>query len=560
MNGTVMEAAPQTPAIRGFATRAQLLALVLVALGFAAISYFWFPGHTILQSDVQVYLPILERLWDPAALAKDIMASRPHVTWTIYDEVAIALRWITGLGFEPVLLFQQFVYRAVFFLGFVLVAAACGLSRWHSVLVAAIASLGATIAGPAVLTVEYEPNPRGFALPFLALSLGLLAQARYGWAALAGGVALLFHPPTAAAYVVLFAAVLGTSRRFRALLPLAGCVAVLLLFAALQTGVTEGQDLFGRIDPALEKLQRLRGGYNYVSIWIGRWWRHYALLLAAAFLAYWRIRQATPPMLRVFFVGLPLIGVLSLPFSYLLLERAKLFVIPQFQPGRYLLFVVLFVVVLSSIAAVRAAQARRTAESVFFFLMALLPPFTPAVLDLLFPRSSSPLVWKRLALASGLALAAAVAVRLSALRPRWAPAVILLAALLPHAVIKPLGQVRNYPVLHSAELNALSQWGASSTPRDAVFVFADAGQALEPGVFRARSLRAVYVDWKAGGQVNFQRAFAREWWRRWQSVEKVQPLERYRELGIDYVVFQKQQRPAGVQPVYANQKFGVYKP
>jgi hypothetical protein len=67
------------------------------------------------------------------------------------------------------------------------------------------------------------------------------------------------------------------------------------------------------------------------------------------------------------------------------------------------------------------------------------------------------------------------------------------------------------------------------------------------------------VDWKSGGQVNFLRAFAGEWWRRWQAVEKVQPLENYRAMKIDYVVFQASHRLAGVQPVYENRKYVVYR-
>jgi len=66
-------------------------------------------------------------------------------------------------------------------------------------------------------------------------------------------------------------------------------------------------------------------------------------------------------------------------------------------------------------------------------------------------------------------------------------------------------------------LTSLSNWARSETPLDAVFLFPAAGHGLEPGVFRTAALRAVYVDWKGGGQVNYQRDFATEWWFRWQQ-------------------------------------------
>ena len=35
-------------------------------------------------------------------------------------------------------------------------------------------------------------------------------------------------------------------------------------------------------------------------------------------------------------------------------------------------------------------------------------------------------------------------------------------------------------------------------------------------------------------------------------------LERYRDLGIDYIVLQRKNRLAGVRPVYENSAFDVY--
>ncbi len=165
------------------------LALCLLAL--AALSFFQFPGHTILQSDTQIYLPIMEHLWDPSVLGRDLVAVNPHVRFTAYDEVALALRAVTGVGFEGLLLAQQFVYRTVGILGLFLIATGMGFSRRLALLLAAIVSLGATVMGPAVLTVEFEPVPRGFAMPFLLLALGLMMHKRWEWAAVASGIAFL---------------------------------------------------------------------------------------------------------------------------------------------------------------------------------------------------------------------------------------------------------------------------------------------------------------------------------------------------------------------------------
>ena len=158
-----------------------LVAVAVIAL--TLLGYFQFPGHTYLQSDTQIYVPILERLWDPAVLGQDLVAREPHVSFTVYDEVALLLRRLTGLEFRPILGLQHVVFRALGILGVFLLAGALGLSTRPALLVAAWFSLGATVAGVSVLVFEYEPVPRGFAVPLLLLALGLAAR---GWDVSAG--------------------------------------------------------------------------------------------------------------------------------------------------------------------------------------------------------------------------------------------------------------------------------------------------------------------------------------------------------------------------------------
>src|SRR5216684_44982 len=171
-------------------------------LGITLLNFFQFPGHTWLQSDTQIYMPILEHMSDPSVLQKDLIAEHPHVAFTLYDETAIALRELTGLNFRHVLQSEQFVFRALGIWGVYLIATALGLSDLPALIVAAVFSLGATITGPAVLVFEYEPVPRGFAVPLIFLAIGLLAHDRLLGAAVAASAAFLMHPPSAVPFWV----------------------------------------------------------------------------------------------------------------------------------------------------------------------------------------------------------------------------------------------------------------------------------------------------------------------------------------------------------------------
>src|SRR3954464_164990 len=90
--------------------------------GLALLTFFQFPGHTWLQQDTQIYVPILEHERDAALFRNEILAQQPHVAFPLYDEAARLLRRVSGLGFREVLGLQQIATRAVGIWGLYLIA------------------------------------------------------------------------------------------------------------------------------------------------------------------------------------------------------------------------------------------------------------------------------------------------------------------------------------------------------------------------------------------------------------------------------------------------------
>ena len=537
------------------------LLVIAAILTLTLLSHFQFPGHTYLQADTQIYAPILEHLYDRSVLSNDILVRRPHVSFTVYDEVTNGIRHLTGWDLETSLEVQQLITRALGIWGVYLIALAFGLPAPLSLLVAAIFSLGATILGPAVLSFEYEPNPRAFAVPLLILATGLAANGRDLGAGIAGAAAFLIHPPTVYPFWgVFFCLVLWPSkpdimeRRLKALGPLLVATIILLLASRHQAGVGETQVFFARLDAMQEQLQRFRGSYAWVSIWWRSFLPHHLILFAASLLAYWRIRKSASLDTRFFLIGLPLIGLLSMPASYLLLEKAKWALLPQFQPMRALLFLTTTAGIAASIAACKAIESRRILEGIVWFGLAYLIPANVSAWP--FP------VGGRLIVIFSLAMVSTLAAWLWSRRPRLAVAVLAAAILIPFYAVPNWAKIRNYPHLHTPELSQLSQWALRNTAADAMFLFPDAKQGLDPGIFRARTLRAVYVDWKGGGQINYLKELGMEWWSRWQDTMNApvtaDSLQHFRELGIDYVVLKPVNKLAGITPCYANSLYVVY--
>jgi hypothetical protein len=484
---------------------------------------------------------MFEHIWDSSVFQKELITSRPHLALTIYDETAILARRVTGLDFKHVLLYEQILFRALAIWGVYLICRRFAESPPAAMLIAALVSLGATIVGPAVLSFEYEPVPRGFAISLLLCAIGFVIHGEILWASIAASAAFLYHAPTTVPFWILFAVVVLRTRRWSILVPPLAAALILGVLSELQPGLTERQHFFSRIPPVIEQLQRFRAPYNWITLWPREYFGHYLIVSMAGAAAFYRVRDKLDFNSRLFLAGLPIIGLISVAASYVLLDVWKWALIPQWQPARAVLFVTLSAVILCAVAGAEAAVRRRPLESFLWFLLPVLIPIHRTVW---WPYPAAHIV-----LILGLAALAA----LSLAAGRAAPLGIAATFLAAVGLAPTYGGVENYARIHSPALDQLSDWARTKTPKNAVFLFPDPGKDLRPGIFRAQALRAVYVDWKAGGQVNYFDDLGIEWWNRWQRVASGKEIP----PDVDYVVFKTGQAPQNVPPAFRNDAYTV---
>ncbi len=516
---------------------AALLALIAIGL----FGFFVFPGHTYLHQDSQIYLPMMERLVDSRVLSNDLIATHPHLSFTMYDEIAVGFRKLTGIDFQAILVTQQIFTRLFGLFGVFLLAQSAGLSYSASTLVAGLFALGATVVGPSVLTIEYEPTPRTFALPMIIFAAGLGAVRQWPIAGIAAFVGFLYHPPTVAPILLLMLFYVlmpwHLDGRWRFLAWIAAALLVMVLAAKYQSGVRLEQDFFSRVSPDVDKLQRMRAAYVFVGLWFGQYWLHHLFLCAVALGAWWRIGDRLEGFAQFLLALVPILGLLSLLVAWITTDLLAWSLMPQLQPARALLWTTFAAVVSSAIAA---CISETLGERFLWLTVPLAVTIQVQPLTLLWPSKIELL--QHLALVVVLAILAALSIRWGA----WAPGAVVVASMF---VILYGAGVRNYPQIHSQELDGLSAWARATTPIEAVFHFPDSGKELYPGIFRARAERAVWVDWKGGGQVNFMEPLAREWWRRWSAIPN--------GTG-DYVV--RKAGRCGQAALFANAKYCVERP
>src|SRR5512140_818839 len=217
---TVAAAMPGRDPVRWLAP---IMLAVLAILGF-----FIYPGHTFIESDSQIFMPVVLHRVSPTLFTSDSMISGTHTAFTVWDELLLGVHRATGWDFESTLYVLQMIFRLMGMLGVLWLLESLLGNRWLALLGAAVYEIGAWVHGAALITVEYEPVPRAFALPFVLLGLGLIARRHLMWAGIAGAVAFLLHPPTSLAFWAVFfiSAILHTEDTARwnglAWLPVAG--------------------------------------------------------------------------------------------------------------------------------------------------------------------------------------------------------------------------------------------------------------------------------------------------------------------------------------------------
>jgi hypothetical protein len=522
------------------------------------------PGRAFLISDTQIYMPMLDRLADPSLYSREIVAQRQHLSLTLWDEAVLTTHRLTGAEAEQILTVFQAASRLIGLYGLFLIGTALGLGEVSALLVPAILGLGALIHGPAILLFELEAVPRGFAVMFSFLATGWAMHGRSRSAAIAAGLGFLLHAPAVVPFLLVFVLFQIWQRDLYPLLWVAGAIAFTALFAFLQPGIVEKQAFFTAVDPAWEELQRMRASYNWLSSW-KPWtlWNCAANGLLAS-LGLWRIWPHLGVRARAYASLLPAIGLLSLPLAWFVMERMKWALMAQVQPARCILFTVSMGLTVSIAASVFALRERRFLESAVWLLPSL---FTPI----------HGYLWEQFAFPSRDLQMTAVAVA-AALGAAWfaqrqesqSGSGLALAHLFLVAVAIATGwlwstalQKKNFTLPENPELDQAAQWARSNSPKNAMFLLPELVRSGESGVFRVRAQRALYVDWKIGGQVNYSRELSFEWWRRMKLVDsKSRSFDSWAAAeGVDYVVL-KASTPfasAAEPAAYRNARYAIYR-
>jgi len=289
--------------------------ILLTGLGF-----FVFPGHTYLQADTQIYVPMMERIYNPALFYDDPMITHSHLELTAYDEIAVALRNYAGLDFESGLKLLQVLFRACAAAGLLLIGLRLGLAPAGTFFVAAIVILNADGLGIGIK--EPEPVARSFALGLLLLAVGLAASGQFLWAGIATAVGFLIHPTTIAPFwgVAVFVVVRRAARPVL-LAPLFPAVGAPLLLKHFQIGATESLDFFRWLDPFQVGLQRQYMASAYISEWDVKRILDGVCKCAVVAAGFWRLRERLRPPLRDWLWGFAAIAILSVTFSWMVLDQ-----------------------------------------------------------------------------------------------------------------------------------------------------------------------------------------------------------------------------------------------
>jgi hypothetical protein len=536
-----------------------LLCLVIAAIVWLGFSIF--PGHSYLYGETQIYVPVMERLAHPGFLSRDLVATHPYVTYTIYDEVTLFLHQIFHLNFQTALAIQQVLCRAAIVSGIFQLARAAGLDDIFALLVAALFQLGSTLAGPAISTVDREPTPTAFAFGLVLLAIGLFAKKRPLLGGLSGGIALIYDARIAFAFWVTVLLMILFDRKLRPLFKVT--LAELLIFtlllanlAQLQPGAAGTQITWDQIPDWLAKLQQYRTSYVWVSSWAGKYLVQYVAIWICAIWAMARIWPILNRQTRWFLLLLSTAGLLSVGCSFVGVELMRNMAFAQIQPAQNLVFTAALTSVSCSIAAARAARAQMRFEAILWLIVVFAVAMNSAIFD--FFRASN------LPQAGSILLCVTLAFGLATLMLRLNGKFISIATFLaPVAASFTIPALFPQTVhLKVTPLNQLADWAEANTWGSSLFLFPDTLHSLEPGYFRAKSRRGLWVDWQGGVLADYSEDAASEWRSRWKQMDasRLTPrhLEQLLPLEIDYYVLRRPHVLQNIKPVFENNLYIVY--
>jgi hypothetical protein len=544
--------------------RAALLCLSLLAVTW--LEFQIFPGHSYLQSGTQVYVPVLQRLNTPGYLSRDLLSQTPDiVSYTIYDEVTLFLHDVVRLTFQQALQWQQFLFRLAAIVGLFLLARSTGLTGLLSVLLAALVSLGTTLAGPAVSLTDPEPLPSAFSACLILVAMGLFVCEKPLLSGFAAGLALCYDPVIALPFwLVLLAAFVFDQKLRKPIRPMAPILLIFILLLAnlsqLQPGVAAaGQGLFSKISPRLAELQRFRTPNVWVAVWAGRESWHYVAVAALGVWAAVRIWPVLNQPIRWLVLGIGVTGLTSVLFSYLLLDCMHYAVIAEWQPSTTLVLTAGLAALLFGLAGMRAILLRRLWEAFGWFMVLFALPINFRILELLHIFNVKQL--GNLLLCGMLAgVLTWLLVQFRGKRWRFAALLIPVAAMFILAYLHRDGS--GLTASEMTQIRELADWAERDTWGSSMFLFPDAAKNTAPGAFRAESRRAVWADWTSGVAVDYSELNGLEWWSRWESTMdgafSAERLQSYLALPIDYYVLKRRNRLNHVRAVFTNDEFLVY--
>ncbi len=489
---------------------------LLILLGLLAVTWFEFqvyPGHSYLQGETQLLVPMLERLDAPGFLSRDLVASNPPFAFTAYDEITQALHSEARWTFQNALQWQQLLFRLAAVIGVFLLARSLRVSAWAAVLLSAVVNAVTHLAAPEAFVTSPEPTPFAFSFSLSLLAAGLLVNRTPLLAGLAGGLALLYDPVAAAPFWLLavFASIFDGSMR-QLLRPAWPSLAISMLILGnlmqLQSGLGTGQELTATISNSATQLLRFRTPWVWVIDWVWHGILSYKFLMVAGIWALVRLWKFVDRMAKWMIIGLISSGTLSVAFAMLLLDRHNQFPVTT-MPARNLAYSVAVSALACGAASWHAAQKGKWRESLPWMALLVAAVLNAQVLDLL------------------------------------------------HGTFDGATN-KSFTV----EVADLARWADRNTWGSSLFQFPDAGRQPEPSVFRALSKRGLWADWRSGIIADYSESAGQQWWSRWQACMlepySVRGLRNMLPLPIDYYVLSQSHALAGVKPAYSNSRYVVY--
>lgn len=245
---------------------------VIFVFLLSIFSHMIFPGYNVGIQDHKIYIPLIEKIYNPSLFHKDLLMFEDYsfLGYSLYGNLIVFLIKYLHVDIYIVLFFLSIIARFLFCYALYEVVLFFTKDKKFSLAAPIFIISGLTVYGTATITFDSLLLPRTIGLSLSMLFLAFFLKRKVFFSAIILGLAVLFHPTTALIFLLYMYAelfFLWRHKKFKLKQAFFALIPVIFFIAMRHFAPGMNFDYFLKIIPQFEHVLRFGVPYLFITSW-----------------------------------------------------------------------------------------------------------------------------------------------------------------------------------------------------------------------------------------------------------------------------------------------------